>query len=105
MVSILLLRKGTYPYEYMDDQKKFNENLLPEKEGCYSSHLYMEDITDTDYTQVKKVYKNFEIKNFGQNSDLCDQVDYCQQVDLRTFKIYVLKYMNLTLLLLLLHQD
>ena len=75
MVSILLLRKGTYPYEYMDDQKKFNENLLPEKEGCYSSHLYMEDITDTDYTHVKKVYKNFEIKNFGQNSDLCDQGD------------------------------
>ena len=105
MVSILLLRKGAYPYEYMDDQKKFNENLLPEKEGCYSSHLYMEDITDTDYTHVKKVYKNFEIKNFGQNSDLCDQGDYCQQVDLRTFKIYVLKYMNLTLLLLLLHQD
>ena len=35
----------------------------------------MEDITDTDYTHVKKVYKNFEIKNFGQNSDLRDQGD------------------------------
>ena len=35
----------------------------------------MEDITDNDYTHVKKVYKNFEIKNFGQNSDLCDQGD------------------------------
>ena len=35
----------------------------------------MEDITDTNYTHVKKVYKNFEIKNLGQNSDLCFQGD------------------------------
>ena len=26
---ILLLWKGVYPYEYMDDWKKFNETLLP----------------------------------------------------------------------------
>ena len=29
---ILLLRKGTYPYECMDDWEKFNETTLPEKE-------------------------------------------------------------------------
>ena len=29
---ILLLRKGVYPYEYMDDWKKFNQASLPEKE-------------------------------------------------------------------------
>ena len=28
---ILLLRKGVYPYEYMDDWEKFNETSLPEK--------------------------------------------------------------------------
>ena len=28
---ILLLRKDVYPYEYMDDQKKFSETSLPEK--------------------------------------------------------------------------
>ena len=28
----LLLRKGFYPYEYMDDWEKFNETSLPEKE-------------------------------------------------------------------------
>ena len=27
---ILFLRKGVYPYEYMDDSKKFNERKLPE---------------------------------------------------------------------------
>ena len=33
---ILFLRKGVYPYEYMDDWKKFNETALPEKEEFYS---------------------------------------------------------------------
>ena len=33
---ILLLRKGVYPYEYMDDWKKFNETLLPEKKKIFT---------------------------------------------------------------------
>ena len=32
---ILLLRKGVYPYEFMDDWEKFNETSLPEKEDFY----------------------------------------------------------------------
>ena len=55
---ILLLWKGVYPYEYMDDWEKFNETSLPEKEDFYS-HLNMEDITDADYTHAKRVCKNF----------------------------------------------
>ena len=39
---ILLLRKGVYPYEYMDEWGKFNETTLPEKE--FYSNLNMEDI-------------------------------------------------------------
>ena len=57
---ILLLRKGVFPYEYMDDRKKFNETLLSEKEEFYS-HLDMEDITDGDYAHTKRVCKDFEI--------------------------------------------
>ena len=49
---ILSLRKGVYPYEYMDDWGKFNETSLPEKEDFYS-HLNMEDITNADYTHAK----------------------------------------------------
>ena len=33
---ILLLRKGVYPYEYMDSWKKFDENVLPNKKQFYS---------------------------------------------------------------------
>ena len=42
---LLLLREGTYPYEYMDDCEKFNKTSLPKKEDFYSN-LNMEYITD-----------------------------------------------------------
>ena len=58
---ILLLRKGVYPYEYMDDWEKFNETTLPEKEEFYSN-LNIEDITDADYMHAKRVCKVLEIK-------------------------------------------
>ena len=59
----LLLQKGFYPYEYMDDWEKFYETSLPEKEDFYS-HLNMEDITDPDYSHAKGVCKDVEIKTF-----------------------------------------
>ena len=34
---LILLRKGVYPYEYMDGWNKFNEKVLPSKESFYSS--------------------------------------------------------------------
>ena len=45
---ILLLRKGVYPYEYMDNWERFNETLLPSKESFYSN-LKIENIDDIDY--------------------------------------------------------
>ena len=58
----LLLRKGVYPYEYMDDWEKFNEASLSEKKD-FCSQLNMEDITDLDYAHAKRVCKDFEIKS------------------------------------------
>ena len=43
----LLLRKGVYPYEYMDSWKKFYENAIPPKEAFYSE-LNLEGISDAD---------------------------------------------------------
>ena len=62
---ILLLRKGVYPYEYIDEWEKFNETSWPEKEEFYSN-LNEEDITDADYMYAKRVCKDFEIKHFGK---------------------------------------
>ena len=52
---ILLLRKGLYPYEYMDSWERFDEALLPDKEA-FNSNLNMEDITDVDYRHAKRVF-------------------------------------------------
>ena len=70
---ILLLQKGVYPNEYMDDWGKFNETL-PEKEDFYS-HLNVEDITDADYTNAKRVCKVFDIKRLGEYHDFYVQSD------------------------------
>ena len=51
---ILLLRKGVYPYEYIDSWEKCNKNFLPNKEAFYSS-LNMEDISDVDYNHASRV--------------------------------------------------
>ena len=56
-----MLRKGVYPYDYMDEREKFNETTLPEKEEFYSN-LNMEDITDADYIHAKGVCMDVEIK-------------------------------------------
>ena len=66
---ILLLQKGNYPYEYMDDSEKYNETLLPEKED-FHSHLHMADITDADYAHAKIICKDFEIKYLGEYHNL-----------------------------------
>ena len=62
-------RKGIYPYEYMDKWEKFIKTLLPKKEEFYGT-LNMEDLTDLDYNHVKRVCKDFEIKNVGECHDL-----------------------------------
>ena len=52
----LLLRKGVYPYEYMDGREKFNETSLPDKESFYSE-LNKEGITDKTMYTLKKFGK------------------------------------------------
>ena len=70
----LLLRKGVYPYEYMDSWERFNETSLPDKKAFYSE-LNLEDITDKDYEHAQKVWKVFGIKNLGEYHDLYVQSD------------------------------
>ena len=71
---ILLLRKGIYPHEDMDNWEKFDETTLPPKEAFYSN-LNLEDISDEDYAHAQKVWDVFEIKNRGEYHDLYVQSD------------------------------
>ena len=71
---VSLLRKGVYPYEYVDNWERFSEISLPSKEDFYSN-LNMEDINDIDYRHANNVFKRFELKNLGQYHDLYVQSD------------------------------
>ena len=51
---ILLLRKGAYPYEDMDNWETFDETTIPPKEAFYSN-LNEEGISDAEYAHAQKV--------------------------------------------------
>ena len=70
----LLLRKGVYPYEYMDNWERFNETSLPSKESFYSN-LNMENIDDIDYRHGNNVFNKFKLNNLGEYHDLYVQSD------------------------------
>ena len=55
LIIFLLLRKGVYPYEYMNSWERFDETSLPDKETFYRS-LNMGDITDADHRHAKRVF-------------------------------------------------
>ena len=65
----LLLRKCVYSYEYLHSWERFDETSLPEKKFFYSE-LYLEDITDKDYTHAQKVFKELGLKNLGDYLNL-----------------------------------
>ena len=71
---VLLLRKGVYPYEYMDNWEKFDETSIPPKEAYYSD-LNEEGISDADYAHVQKLWEVCKIKDMGENHDLYAQCD------------------------------
>ena len=62
---ILLLRKGVYPYEYMNSWERFDETSLLDKKSFYNE-LNLEDITDKDYTHVQKVFE--ELKSLHEKT-------------------------------------
>ena len=70
----MLLRKGVYPYEYIDSWEKFNETALPAKEAFYSN-FNIEDISNEDYAHAQKVWDVFKINNLGDYHDLYVQND------------------------------
>ena len=70
----LLLRKGIYPYEYIDSWERFVENTIPPKEAFYSK-LNLENITDKNYEHIKKVWDVFAKKNLGEYYNLYVQCD------------------------------
>ena len=58
----------------MHSWERFNETALPNKKAFYSE-LYLEDITNKDYTHAQKVFEEFKLKNLGDYRNLSVQSD------------------------------
>ena len=59
------MRKGVYPYDYVDSMKKLDEASLPPKEAFYSK-LRGECITDEDYQHAQTIWKEFNIESMKE---------------------------------------
>ena len=68
------LRKGIYPYDYMDSFNKFEETENPPKHAYYSI-LNDQEITNEDYDHSKLIWKEDKIKNLGEYHDLYLKID------------------------------
>ena len=102
---ILLLRKGVYPYEYMDNWERFNETSLPNKESLYSN-LNMENVDDIDYRHGNNVFKKFKLKDLGEYHDSYVQSDTLLLADVfQNFRKPCLKVYELILLTSYRYQD
>ena len=66
---VLLLRKGVYPYEYIDSWEKFDETPLPPKKA-FHSNLNLEDISNEGYAHAQNIWDVFEINNLSEYHDL-----------------------------------
>lgn len=70
----LLLRKGVYPYDYMDNIDKSHEALLPAKEKFYNK-LNRTDISEQDYAHASTVWNTFHIKTMKDYTMLYNKSD------------------------------
>ncbi|XP_065639485.1 uncharacterized protein LOC136072256 [Hydra vulgaris] len=70
----LLLRKGVYPYDWVDSIDKFSTTTLPSKESFFSK-LNDEEISDDDYSHAQNVWNEFECKTFRDYHDLYNLSD------------------------------
>ena len=61
---LLLLRKGVYSYEYMNNMSKFIEKELTTIDN-FCSKLNPSGISIKDYWHAKKVWQFFKIKDMG----------------------------------------
>jgi len=70
----LVMRKGIFPYDYVDSITKLAETSLRPKDVFYS-RLKGEGITDEDYKHATKVWKEFKMKTFREYLELYNKVD------------------------------
>ena len=91
----LMVRKGTYPYDYMDSFDQFNEQTLPTKEEFYSI-MNDQHISASDYNHAQNVSNIFKLRNMGEYHDLYLKSDVLLLADVfENFRKTCLEYYKL----------
>jgi len=64
----MFYQKGSYPYDYVSDESKFNDTTLPPKSAFYN-RLTDEDISDDEYERAQKIWSHFSMTSLRQYHD------------------------------------
>ncbi len=64
----LMLRKGVYPYEYVDSLARLEDRKLPPKE-CFKDTLRGEELSQDDYNHAKNCWRVFGCQTLGDYTD------------------------------------
>ena len=75
------MRKGVYPYDYVDAMRKLYETILPKKEAFYSK-LTDDGITDEEYQHAQTVWKEFNIESMEDYHNLYNLSDVLLLADI-----------------------
>jgi hypothetical protein len=91
----LMIKKGIYPYDYIDKYSRLYENKLPSKE-CFDSQLYNSSCSDKDYQQAKLVWETFDCKTMLDYHNLYLITDVLLLADIwENFRMVCYKNYNL----------
>lgn len=91
----LLLQKNVFPYDYLDNEEKFEETKLPPIE-CFHSSIKNEGINQEEYAHARYVYDHLKLRNLGEWTDvylktdvllLCSVFENFRDVTLREFQL------------------
>ena len=77
----LFLRKGVYPYEYVDFLERLDETQLPPRNAFYS-RLNDSSISEEDYEHAQTVWKEFNCKTLRDYHDLFNVSDVLLLADI-----------------------
>ena len=70
----LVIRKGVYPYEYMNSWERLEEKKLPDQ-SQFRNSLKQEECSDEDYAHAQKVWQTFNCKTMQDYHDLYLKTD------------------------------
>ena len=87
----LMLRKGAYPYDYMQSMIRFDETELPLQDAFYNS-MNDQPLSDEDYAHAQHVWDTFKCHTMRDYHDLyLKSVDVFEKLRRDTQSLYGLE--------------